>query len=231
MPYVVADEVFSTKEEITNRARAILRRTQDGHPVEDADTEFLVSLFQHHDEWHLKSVGGVSQITTQTTVHGTRCFVLRKHDNSVIDISFPHSVRLIPSTRSADLLPQKLQDFRSAGRSAVRPQIFAFRDKALLKCFQCPISGETVNRHNAAVDHEPPRTFDALLFNFCQKNRINPLEVDVGSEEGVVAVFEDSDLLRRWQDFHEAEAKLRLVSRLGNLRLPKLKIAWAELWT
>ena len=230
MPYTIAEESFLTKSALTDRARIALARTPDGRPTADGDAEFLLALFQHHDEWAQKSAGGVREITTQTTVHGTRCFVLRKHDNTEIDISFPHAIRLIPGTRTADILPQGLRDFRAAARSAIRTQIFEFRDEALRQPQRCPVTGEQVGRYNAAVDHTSPHTFDELIFTFCHENGINPLEIVVGSEGGVVAVFQDEVVLSQWQSFHRARANLRLISRLGNLQLPKPKIHWSQLW-
>lgn len=231
MPYAVAEEIFPTKGALTERARLALTRTPDGQPVGEADTEFLIALFQHHDEWAEKSAGGVREITTQTTIHGTRCFVLRKHDATEIDISFPHAIRLIPSARTVDILPQSLRDFRNAARSAVRSQIFAFRDEALLQPQSCPMTGEQLSRSNAAVDHVSPNTFDTLVFTFCTEHSINPLGVQVGSEGGVLAVFEDKGLLQLWRSFHQDRATLRLVSRIVNLKLPKPRVAWAELWS
>ena len=231
MPYTVAEEMFPSKGALTERARLALNRTPDRQPVNETDTEFLIALFQHHDEWAEKSAGGVREITTQTTIHGTRCFVLRKHDATEIDISFPHAIRLIPSVRTADIMPQSLRDFRSAARSAVRRQIFAFRDEALLLPQSCPVTGEQLSRSNAAVDHEPPNTFDTLVFAFCTEQHINPLKVQVGSEGGVLSVFEDQNLLQLWRSYHQDRATLRLVSRLGNLRLPKPRVNWAELWS
>jgi hypothetical protein len=231
MPYVVAEEAFPNKSALTERARLALTRTPDGHPACETDTEFLIALFQHHDEWGEKSAGGVREITTQTTIHGTRCFVLRKHDATEIDISFPHAIRLIPTARTADIPPQALRDFRNAARSAVRSQIFAYRDEALLQTQACPVTGEQLDRSNAAVDHESPNTFDTLVFAFCTEHNINPLKVRVDSEGGVLAVFEDQDLLQRWSAFHQGRAKLRLVSRIGNLKLPKPRVTWSELWS
>jgi hypothetical protein len=231
MPYAVAEEVFPTKGALTERARLALARTPDGQPVDDTNVEFLLALFVHHDEWTEKSAGGVREITTQTTAHGTRCFVLRKHDASEIDISFPHAIRLMPSARTADILPQALRDFRSAARTAIQGQVFVYRDRALQQPQRCPVTGEQLSRSNTTVDHEAPNTFDSLLFTFCREHGINPLDVRVGSKGGVVAVFEDEDLLHRWQSFHQDRANLRLVSRTGNLRLPKPRVAWGELWS
>jgi hypothetical protein len=164
-------------------------------------------------------------------VHGTRCFALRKHDATEIDISFPHAIRLITSTRAVDILPQSLRDFRNAARSAVRSQIFTFRDEVLLQPQSCPVTGEQLSRSNAAVDHVSPNTFDTLIFTFCTEHSINPLGVQVGSEGGVLAVFEDKDLLQLWKSFHQDRATLRLVSGIVNLKLPKPRVAWAELWS
>ena len=230
MLYNVAEELFATKGVLKERARVALARTPNGQPTTEVDAEFLLDLFQHHDEWAEKSAGGVREITTQTTIHGTRCFVLREHDNSEIDVSFPHAIRLIPNTRTTDLLPQGLSDFRSAARSAIRVQMFAFRDEALHQPNQCPVTGEQVIRSNAAVDHPSPRTFDELVFSFCNENGINPLNVAVGSERGVVAVLEGEIQLNCGQLFHQARASLRLISRLANLQLPKPKVNWSRLW-
>lgn len=231
MPYVVADEPFDTKEALKDRCRTILAATVDGQPVADEATAFLLDLFRHHDEWDQKARGGVRKVTTQTTPHGTRCFVLRKHDGTEVDISFPHAIRLIRSTRSANLLPQRLRDFRSAARSAIRTQIFAYRDLNLDSSSNCPITGEPISRTNVVVDHVPPSTFDRVLFDFCAERSINPLEVAVRSEGGTVAVFQDQALLSGWQEYHARRAELRLLSKVGNLQLPKASIMWEKLWS
>lgn len=108
MPYVLADESFRTKKHITDRCREILSATPDGSPVNDNTLPFLLDLFKHHDEWSQKAAGGVVGISTQTTSHGTRCFILMRNGEDTIDISFPHATRLTPSTRTADLIPQGL---------------------------------------------------------------------------------------------------------------------------
>jgi hypothetical protein len=230
MPYIIADELFSTKDAITARCRAILSATPDEEPVEEAVAPFLFELFQYHDEWPQKAEGGVRGISTQTTPHGTRCFVLVKLAGDQIDISFPHAIRLIPSSRSSALLPQALRDFRSAARTAIKAQINEFRDSALQQRRRCPYTGETLNRGNCAVDHTPPETFDQLLYDFCRSRSLNPLRVAVGSEGGTVAVLEDAELLAAWQAYHHEYMELRLISKVGNLQLPKVALSWSELW-
>lgn len=93
-----------------------------------------------------------------------------------------------------------------------------------------PYTGEQLSLDNCAVDHTPPKTFDALLFNFCREQAINPLQVIVGSEGGTVAVLSDLELLAAWQAYHRANANLRLLSKLGNLQLSKTSVQWGNLW-
>jgi hypothetical protein len=230
MPYVVSDETFKTKGDLTGRCRQIIAATSDGQAVVEDQLPFLYGLFRYHDEWSLKSTGGVRDITVKTTTQGTRCFFLRKHDGSEIDISFRYAIRLIPSSRTSSLLPQALRDFRDAARSAINAQIYIFRDSQLGKTLVCPITGEPLGRSNCAVDHGPPNTFDSILFEFCRTRQINPLEVKIGSENGTVAFIEDSVLLAAWQAYHQEKASLRLISRLGNLQLPKSAVDWSQLW-
>ena len=231
MPYIIAEESFSTKGLVTARCRTILAATPDGQFVEELGAPFLFELFQYHDEWPQKAAGGVLGISTQTTSHGTRCFVLVKQSGDHIDISFPHAIRLVPSSRSSTLLPQALRDFRNAARTAIKAQIYEFRDSALIEGRWCPYNGGTLNRANCAVDHTPPKTFDQILYDFCRSRSLNPLQVAVRSEGGTVAVLEDADVLASWQTYHRAHAELRLISKVGNLQLPKVALSWSELWS
>jgi hypothetical protein len=226
LPYSIAEQIYSTKEALLEHCRAILRATADGASVSEEHLPFLFELFRYHDEWSSKSAGGVRAITAMQTPHGTRCFALVKHDGTSIDISFPHAVRHVPTLRSSQLQPQALRDFRDAARRAIQQQIWSFRDSALRGTPVCPIGGEVVTMSNYAVDHEPPRTFDQLLFEFCRAHSVNPLTVVVASHAGTVPVFEDEALARSWQSYHQTNARLRLVSRLSNLTLPKVSVSW-----
>jgi hypothetical protein len=230
VPYIINDEIFATKALITARCRQILKRTPDGCSVDEAGAEFLFSLFLHHDEWAEKSKDGVSELSTQTTIHGTRCFVIRSQSGAEIDISFTHAVRLLPSSRSASLMPQKLRDFRNGARTAIQDQVRCFRDQALLTTAICSITDEQLSQFNSAVDHIAPGTFDQLLFKFCHQYLINPLKVRVGSLNGVVAFIEDEMLSIQWQEFHQQHAQLRILSRTGNLQLNKTTAPWPQLY-
>lgn len=230
MSYLIADAAYPTKEALLDRCRRILANTPNGTCVADDDLPFLFDLFRHHDEWQSKSESGIAAITTTKTLHGSRGFLLHRHDGTTIDISFHHAVRHVLTARTSALQPQEIRDFREAARYAVRFQVWGFRDKQLETASVCPITGEPLDRANCAVDHEPPRTFERLLFDFCQRHQVNPMKVSIGSYQGMVSVFDDSDLEQSWKAFHKEHARLRLVSRLGNLSIPKVRVNWDDVF-
>lgn len=226
MPYTIGKIIFSRKSEITEKCREILSSTVDGSSIPTADQVFLFELFQFHDEWSQKSDGGVVDISTKTTEHGARCFILLKSSQESIDISFQHAIKLIPTSRAGNLTPQKLIDFKSAARTTVKNQITEFRDNNLSEAITCSITNVVINRDNCAVDHAHPKTFDQLLLDFAISRNINPLSDHVISTNGVVAEFEDEELKLSWQEYHREHANLRLLSKKGNLQLPKIKVDW-----
>lgn len=225
MPYLIADEEFKTKEDIKERCRSILADTPDELKVKNGkDIKFLFELFKYHDEWAEKSSGGVLQISAKTTEHNTRCFNLVKVNGSEIDISFNHAVRLIPTNRTKSLTHQSLINFKNSARTAIKNQIKEFRDAKLKLNTNCVITGELLHHGSSAVDHISPHTFDKLLFDFCAINKINPIKEEVLSREGVIAEFQNKELEDLWKNYHRDNAKLRLLSKTGNLQLKKQRI-------
>ena len=229
MPYQIGGAEFRTKSAITYKCRLILSEIPDGTTATEEQCEFLLALFRNHDEWKEKSEGGIKGISTQMTEHGTRCFVLVRKNDSRIDISFTHSIKLIPSKRASTLVSQRLLDYKAAARTAIKSQIQAFRNVALVNGVVCPYTGKLLDRSNCAIDHMPPITFDKLLFNFSVTEKITPETVEVSSENGVVAEFIDNQIKERWQRYHQTHAQLRAISRIGNLQLPKEPVPWNEL--
>ena len=226
MPYTLGSESFATKKLIEKRCQEIRDYTPDGTTVAAEGFDFLIHLFRYHDEWHEKSYPGVASISTQTTEHGTRGFLLNRTDGSRIDISFPYAIKLIPTTQTASLIPQRLQDYKDAARTAVQEQVREFRDSALSSAPSCPINKLLLERGNCDVHYPPPDTFESVLLRFTQSSGINPLTVVVDSC-GTVATFHDKALSTKWATYHRTQAKLQLVSRDGRRSLAKSPVDWS----
>lgn len=200
--------------------------------VADSDVAFLLDLFSTwHDEWDDKTAGGFVGFTTMTArANGkvTRCFAIQTADDDLIDISFAHAIRRIETTRTATLIPQALRDFRNAARVEIARQTMDYRATALSAGTPCSVTGLQLTASNCAVDHHG-RSFDELLFEFCQLRGINPLKVQVSSVHGVQARFVDRTLAQDWQSDHQQHAQLRLIEKTANLKIPKIRLAWETL--
>lgn len=220
MPYTIAGQTYPTKQDVTVRCRSILAATPNGGVVGFDDSAFLLDLFSHHTEWSEKCGPGITSMTTMTTDHGTRCFRLHRVDGEIIDISFMHAIKHLPTKRSKALVPQPLIDFKNGARMAIKDQIEDFR--------QASPFAVTVNMH---VDHVYPRTFDALLFGFCMENKVNPLRVDVIELNQCIHHIIDDATREAWQRYHKRWANLAVVSGTDNLKAPKSRLDWSQAWT
>jgi hypothetical protein len=228
--YPIGGKEFSTKEKIEDRCREIIKNVPNGEYVAEEDIPFLMDLFRYHDEWEQKSSKGIKNIIVEPSGEFlTRAFVLILSDGSKMDISFKSIVRLLRGDRTRELLPRALIDYKNAARSTITDQIRSFRDQQLALNIICPISGEPIIRSNCEVDHEPPDTFDKLLFDFTVSENIEPLKIKVGSKEGTIPYFEDEKISRNWIDYHSANARLRLLSTIGHAQISSPRIDWNTL--
>jgi hypothetical protein len=231
--YSIGGNGFTTKAGITERCRDIRDVTPDHALVAaEPDVAFLLDLFSKwHDEWDDKTSGGFVGFTTMTLrANGkvTRCFAIQTADNDLIDISFPHAIRRIETARTVALIPQALRDFRNAARVEIARQTMDYRAAALSSGTRCSVTGVPLTANTCAVDHHG-RSFDELLFDFCQLRGVNPLQVKVGSVQGVQARFADRVLAQDWDSYHQQHGQLRLVEKTANLKIPKVRIQWDSL--
>jgi hypothetical protein len=231
--YSIGGEAFTTKDAVEDRCRDIRDTTPDHIIVAAAsNVAFLLDLFSTwHDEWDDKTAGGFVGFTAMTVrANGkqTRCFAIQTADGDLIDISFTYAVRLIKTARTATLTPQGLRDFHNAARVAIASQTMAYRKTALAANTTCPVTGVHLTADSRAVDHHGP-SFDELLFAFCRQHGVNPLKVQVGSVQGVQAQISDAALLHAWQSYHQQHARLRLIEKTANQKIPKSRLAWDTL--
>lgn len=233
LKYSIGDNAFTTKAGITARCRDIRDATPDHTLVaSEPDVTFLLDLFSRwHDEWDEKTGGGFVGFTTMT-VRGngkvTRCFAIQTADHDLIDISYPHAIRRIETARTPALIPQALRDFRNAARVEIARQTMDYRAAALSSGTRCSVTGHQLTAESCAVDHHG-RSFNELLFEFCQRRRVNPLKVQVDSVRGVQARFADRALAQDWQGYHQQHAQLRVIEKVANLKIPKASVDWDTL--
>ena len=176
-----------TKKEMTERCRSILYG--DTEVIGD-DFDFMMSILARHSEAQSKIGGGVVRMwSAQNPVYThTRNFFIERTDGTTTDFSFTQCIT-------------KTDDFKSACRNAIRPQIKAFRAEHNMDN----------SRH---VDHHP-ESFDNLLKRFVEIHGKSKVKDNADNEYG--CFLEDPEYEKKWYDFHAAEAQLRDISDKENL--------------
>jgi hypothetical protein len=201
---------FATKKQAQADIRAILRGTQPGTSLFGEPLEKLLALLALHPRADQKTGCGVAQIRVEMNDGGPGFWLVRT-DGTRTDFSYLKCFSAGAGTKPV----------QSAFRNAIRPQVDAFRSScgepsALMLC---PVSGDLITLADAHVDHQPE--FAAILNKFLQDEGVAVPDVSVvGGNDGDTAWrIDDEAFLLRWQEFHKANAGLRLVSRRANLSI------------
>ena len=210
---VIASLQFPTKKLAKEFFRELRDRYADGCRIGDEDDRYLRDLIAIHPEAEMKIGSGISHFTVETDmVFGrTRHFMIHRIDGSSTDVSF----------HSAIDGRNERRDRLEALRRGVEDQIVLFKQSALfsggLKI--CPLRGVPITEDAYHVDHTPPRTFVRLVDAWLAQEflRIEDVEITPPSDNQIVTQMTDAEQKRSWQDFHRANASLRLLSPLGNL--------------
>jgi hypothetical protein len=209
--YVVNGEAFATKKALTERIQAILRRGVG--PVADADSEFMLALFERHQSSAQKFGAGVLALrVTKAPPYNTLCFEIERVDGSRTDISYRECLN--PTTPA--------QWFRLCCRSAVVDQIQEAKDLVFGKavCLPCPVTGDAMTRNSCHVDHAEPWPFERIVVEYLATAGIDPSSVSYIDGDGVVSYdFASRDLIDDFAEWHRNRARLRVVSRRANLSM------------
>lgn len=192
---------------MANRAREILNSVDLWESLDGQSFEFILGLLRHHPLASEKIGSGVVRIEVRPACKGTRCFYAVRDDGTDTDFS----IKTCLTHRTP------FQDFRNACRSAVQDQIQQFKQTAFAgrEAIPCAVSGQLVTWNTCHVDHEKP-SFDALAQEFAVgRNLITEV---APTEDGATETrFKEQATEEAFQLFHQARAKLRVVSKVVNL--------------
>lgn len=101
-------------------------------------------------------------------------------------------------------------------RNAIKEQIYDFKKNNKLNIDNiCPITGDKLNT-DAEVDHEIP--FNILAKEWINNNSNIEYYYDINEMNYTL----DNKFLKKWQDYHYKNAKLRWVTKKGNQFAHKL---------
>jgi len=215
-PVEIGGFAFDTQKEARVFIRAILSTETWGNPLEGQTLEFVLSLLDRHPRASDKIGSGVKHVTVDSDGNGDRCFYVHRTDGTKCHFSYQKSLAGKDNIRSMVL---------GALSRAVDEQIRAFRDSELARGPQtCPYTKEAITKDNYHVDHPDP-TFFELHTRWFKETGHTPADIKIsdGSENEIGRQMTDPGQKKSWQAFHQVNARLRLLSPLGNLSGAKIE--------
>jgi hypothetical protein len=212
----LASEEFDSRTAAQRRIKEILKTTPVGTSLAGKDLELMQALLVRHPRSAEKIGSGVAEIRIHPGLHNRPGFWLHRTDGTSTDFSYMKCLGL--KTSRTDIL--------DAFRFHVVAQVLRVRYAELGRAeeFFCPVAQATYPASEAQVDHAPPNTFQVLVENFLQEEKLKLLDVQVsGAVDGSMDKwFTDQALAVRWCEFHQRYAKLRVVSAYANQSLLKV---------
>lgn len=224
MTYIICGLEFKTKKQLETYAKDILYSGTLNEPVTGPDLAFMYDYFKKmHVEFDMKEGCGLQSIVriTEPLYGKYRGFKLVRIDGSYTDISY-----ILSNITKKNLL----RDLKQALRAAIEPQLNAFKLSQLAENPQmkCPFTLESLYYGHSHVDHHEP-TFEQLVSTFVQMHNLNDQRIkeiiSQPADNQLLSELTDESLKQSFCEFHEKNAKLRLLSPLGNLSHAKISTA------
>jgi hypothetical protein len=209
--YTVGDRTFPTQQELVSYVQTILRSSRAPVQLVGEHAAVMSDLLLRHPRADLKVGSGVAAIWVRRNgVFGNGFFVERT-DGTLIDFSYKQCIR--PQNHATKA--------KFAFRRAIDGQVLAVKTAAFAEneLLRCPINGELIMWTTAHVDHEPPRTFAALLTAYCAERGIDLDTIELYEPSNGIGKLLSPDIEADWAAWHETRAVLRVISAEANTRL------------
>lgn len=214
--YTVNGKEFPTKGKLEEYAKSILYSGGINEPLTGEDFAFMYEYFKAlHVEFDMKEGCGIKQIVkiVEPMYGKYRGFKIVRVDETETDISY----------KISNIAKKSLfRDLKEAFRQVVEPQVHDFKLRSFAEgnIVSCPFTGERLSYGYSHVDHESP-TFHDLVAIFCARKGITEAEIpsiiSAPADNQLVSTIIDETVRADFWTFHEDNAKLRLLSPLGNL--------------
>jgi hypothetical protein len=214
---VIGGRSFGSKAAAEAHIRELLDRWKGHATIKGDDADFVNALLAAHPQRGVIADCGIKHVRVQEIDNGYLRFLAVRVDGSVRDFSWRHCIS--PKSQRAAVM--------SVCRSIVDPQIAAFRGEfwSVRTAAHCPVANTEMTISTSDVDHAPPNTFAILVEKWLavMRSGFELIEIEHQSGYGQRSRFVETWLEPDWAEYHEWNARLRVVSRLANRSLLRRK--------
>lgn len=212
----------TTKEEVQ---KILYRFANMNISKSSNEYKILYELLEKHPKVNEKIGCGVDYFYVQQSKWKMNQynFMVKRIDGSSTDFSFNKCLN--PERKSS-----KTENWTSIFRNVVKDQTDFFRasafevigEKDKFICSQTNLKFKKIYSH---VDHVYPLTFDSIMIEFIEANKLNLSEINLSDDTGTSEVKKilDENIIKLFSDFHKIRSVLRIVCSSANLQAKKTK--------
>jgi len=210
----IGNYIFSSKKSAKDHIESILSSHDVDSVLSNHDMWFIQDLLAIHPDCEQMIGSGIEKIV----VHHSALLGNKKHfyiQNKDGKMSIFNWKECLSNSN------EKYAVF-NVFRDAISYQVVQYKKVQFLSGMRllCPYTHTTLDIKNAAVEHQPPFTFFALVNAFLKEQslRLNDVKTKYMQYENNVFLINDKTFIEKWQQYHAQHSKLRLISIRGNLQ-------------
>lgn len=238
--YILAGRYFYTKAEardfihnmlaehtkVTPGVRDVSLDDDGIHTVSVAEALVLNDLLRHHPDAKRKIGAGIQcwQVRCNRHVSGnaTWGFGILRQDGSYTPVSYLHCFEV--GTHHREMVGKALRDAIAHQMTEHKDRVYGsdpgrtyVEPLSTIATVPCAICGEPVRRQDAHSDHEPPMRIIRDAWYGVHHLKPQDLAIAPRGPEDDAYLLADDAMTRAWQEYHRANARLRIVHSRCNL--------------
>lgn len=195
-----------TKKQLQKTCKTILNKYSLGQFLTRSEAIFMGAIFKNHPNWEQKRKMKIRGVKVDKDQFGHRCFWLVFVDGSQTSISYITSIKAKCDSHRQLLI--------KACRMAIIDEIFEVKKTVNYGVDKCKFTGEVLTNENTHIDHYDLK-FNQMFKLWEKQININDVEV---IKSGQKYFIKDKKIESDFVDFHNANCKLRAVSKDFNLK-------------
>lgn len=219
----IGERNFKTKKSAIEFYKTILNKYDANMSLDDSDYSAVLDLFNYNpsENNQIEEIESLPEeqsdvlyiddiiVDLHPVYKKTKCFYIISDEEKWL---FSYLLAI-----NGNLSDEK--KFTIACRNAIKNTLHKFKEQLFEnKPVKCAITKKTVGWENSHIDHKAPMTFSVIVKTFINSNAINIANIELEYEDSLWS-FSDKDFERKFIDYHNKVALLRIISSEENLKI------------
>lgn len=211
-PVKFGDYSFHDQSALATECKRRISKYKVSQEIPVDDQKFFHQLFTCHPDYEEKIGCGIKTIRWgHDPVHGSKCLLIRRFDDTEDVISWRGSIR-------KPTLKHKVQQ---AFRNTVAGDVNIFKASAAFNPVTCFITGERLGFSNSRVIYNKDLSFNELVEEFLGflDLELSDIRLMFSNKNFKASILADNELAAKWRAYHKEMAVMTLVSSDTQIKL------------